>query len=378
MTGDCKFTIERGHFQSLLDRIGTVVPTKDSMPILHNFKIDASVDRIRLTATDLELSILVTTNRVAVDRTGSVLLPARKLAEILREAPAAPVAVECLFGAASVSVGRTAWSIKLVDGTNYPRLPEIADVQLHRVNRVSFLRALISVFAVMPTDNSRPNLLMVNMTRTQMIACDGARFQQAVGDYPVAMQIPKQAVIDLIKLLKMSELEEIELGTTEYHLVFRIGNDVFIANKLLVEFPDVQQSILAPALKNQSLLAVGRNELIAAIRQVRINANPKTSSIDMILTFDKLTIRAADDKFGNACTAELDAAWVSGDKILTVNYKYLSEMLAMMPNPQCEFFIGDDAKSYKAPLMLKDSQHGVIGVLQQMRSDVLLSALIMR
>lgn len=372
---DFKFSIEKSHFEDLLEKISTVVPSKDARPILRNIKFEVGDSRLRLIATDLELSLVSATTKVMTYQCGNALIPAKKLIEIVKESSSEVVTIEIEYGTANVVAGQTNWSLKLVDSIAYPPLPEIAEIQLHKVYRQAFLDAIGAVKGAIGADNSRPNLHMLVVDRNRIIACDGSRFQQAQIEFPVDIQIPSRAVADLCKIMKMSEIEQIDVGSTWNHLVFRIGSDIFIVNKLAVEFPDIEQTMLAPALSNTEILVVEREPLIAAIRQVRINADPETLSITLNLGLDYLSVKGTD-KYGNNCTALLDAQYQYPDLQITVNHKYLLEMLSMMQNPICEFYLGRNTKSYKAPLMLKDKSKGIIGVVQQMRSDVLLSTLL--
>lgn len=375
MTQDLRFSVEKSHFEDILEKIGAVVPSKDAMPILKNVKFDVSESRLRATATDLELSLVTMTSKVITERVGTALFPAKKLAEIVKESTSEVVTIDVDSNSATISVGNANWMLKLTDGHSFPILPEIVELQLHKTNREALLNALNSVKGAMCQDITKPNLQMICISKKRMVACDGARFQQAAVDFPLDVQIPARAVGDLIKLLKLSNLEVVEVGSTWNHIVFRIGPDIFVINKLAVEFPDVEQTLLAPALKNSEVLIVDRAELIAAIRQVRINADPNTMSITLNLNFDSLAIKGTD-QFGNTSVVRVEAEYPYGEMQVTVNHKYLMDMLSMMPSKKCEFYLGRDAKKYRAPLMLKDTHNGIVGVVQQMRSDISLSAMI--
>ena len=65
--------------------VSSVVPTKTTKPILQNVLLRASDEGISLFATDLEMAARVTLDSVKVSKPGTVLLPGKETAALLRE-----------------------------------------------------------------------------------------------------------------------------------------------------------------------------------------------------------------------------------------------------------------------------------------------------
>jgi DNA polymerase III sliding clamp (beta) subunit (PCNA family) len=183
------------------------------------------------------------------------------------------------------------------------------------------------------------------------------------------------AVDDLVKLLaKDSTLGTVSVGESENHIVFRVGADMFIANKLTVTYPDVQNQMLGPAQNNNDELHVDREELLQVIKRVRINADPESSAIMLRLAADEMTV-ASRDKSGNACEESLNVGWTATPRDIVVNHKFFTEMLQMYDGKTCKLLLAEDKKSKakKAPIMLRDEATGMIGLIQQMRPDFVLN-----
>jgi DNA polymerase-3 subunit beta len=366
---DLKIRTKRFVFQALFEKASSVVPSKDIMPVLKNFQVEALAGRLRVVATDLELSVVTTTEMVQTERTGVAVFPAKKILEIIREAEDEDMVIDVQDGVASITVGPSSWTLRLQNGDDYPPLPEISEIQLHEVDRVKFLGAVNSVRLAAAADTTRPSLMMINVQDGKMTACDGTRIQQALlPGFPLAIQIPIGAVEDLVKLLRTTDLAEVGIGESDYHLVFRIGTDVFIANKLMAQFPDVEVMLLQPALRNSERLLVDRGDLATAVKRVKITADPETSAIVLRLDTNSLTVESKD-KFGNAAVERLDASWARSSRLVVVNHKFLTDMLSMYDGKSCLFKLGEDTRSRKSPVMLVDEETGVTGIIQQMRAD---------
>ena len=85
-----RFTIARDKLQDGLLAVAASVPAKTTLPVLANILVEATDRGIRLSATDLDMA--VSTELTAdVDAQGATTIPAKKLSEIVRELPAAPV-----------------------------------------------------------------------------------------------------------------------------------------------------------------------------------------------------------------------------------------------------------------------------------------------
>jgi DNA polymerase-3 subunit beta len=63
------------------------VSQKSGLPILSNILFEASKDKIKLIATDLEIGIICKLTGVTVEEDGSISIPAKKVSDIVKELP---------------------------------------------------------------------------------------------------------------------------------------------------------------------------------------------------------------------------------------------------------------------------------------------------
>src|SRR5207244_8303440 len=66
-----KFEIKKFVLQALLEKAITVVPTRDVMPVLKCFQFVVDPQRLRVIASDCELSLIASTPMVAVSHPGT-------------------------------------------------------------------------------------------------------------------------------------------------------------------------------------------------------------------------------------------------------------------------------------------------------------------
>jgi len=89
-----KATIDRDALDAALGVVGAVVPTRTPQPILQCVRISAGPDAVLLTATDRSLGVQYTLGQAEVLEPGEVLLPADRLAMIVRTAREETLAFE--------------------------------------------------------------------------------------------------------------------------------------------------------------------------------------------------------------------------------------------------------------------------------------------
>lgn len=372
-------TLSKYVLLELLDKAASVVPSRDSVPVLKNYLVETRPDknRLRVSATDMSLSLVVQTDLVMFTDhaapTERAVFPAKRFFDMVRQSADGDIHIEVADQTAAITSGRTQWVLPLANPDEYPDLPEHLDAELTPVPRDGLLTGLQTVrgAAASTQDVTRAHMMLVDVEGGRMRAGDGVRFHQIeVGDGYPDMQIPVHAVDDLIRLLKACESATVEVGSTDDALLFFIGEDFFVAQKMTSKFPDIDAMLLQPALANDWKLTVDRAELIAAVKRVRITADESTSAVSLVLTKD-VALVLSKDKTGSHTREALDAGWTSPDLTITVNHVHLLDLLMMVQSKSCEFWLAPGEKTRPAAVRLLDEDAKITGILTQLRTDFL-------
>ena len=122
-----KFKINRDHFSNGLAQVLNVVGSKATMPILSNVLIEAEKDYISLTTTNLDLGIRCKI-KAEVKEGGSVTLPVKRLATIVRELPNIDVSFDASPNhQVKLASGGSNFRIMGIGKDEFPPLPEFGD-----------------------------------------------------------------------------------------------------------------------------------------------------------------------------------------------------------------------------------------------------------
>lgn len=348
---------------------------------------DSSLPYVRITASDGEQTISVRARETTVLMPGQVLLPPKKILEVLKNTPEPLTRVEVIGETATIRSGRAVWNIQVPSGDSLALLTQSEGIPTHEVPSGPFKAALRTARKAASASNGRPALGQLEIRDGFITGCDGGRIHRAWLDgvpEDLTLSIPIKVADQLIVALSYSTEPKFEIGANDYTLVFRIGNDSIIAQRMLVPFPEnITSLLLAPALTNTDHLTVNREDLVRVVQRVRINSDPDYSNIFLTLQPEKkdksgqtqwtLAVRARD-RIGNAAQELLACQFTGTGKAreLCVNHRYLTELLLGYDQETVIFKVGLDTKSQKHPLLIEDREQGFQGLVQQMRADHLM------
>lgn len=355
--------------KALLDRTASAVAPSGAHPALQCFHVSIKPSAVTITASDQANTLVVSEDGEFSD-SFEFLAPAR-LHAIVRQASPGIIQLSVSNNVLTVVSGSTSWDIK-IPAVSYPKMvkPVRPEVELP----AGVLRAAIKATRKAMAESAlRPSLRMLAIRKGAMTACDGSRLCQFYlgDDFPRDFEsfIPFNSVPLVWDMIKDDSQGMVGLSTIESHHVIQLRNVALLAKKLSSAFPNVEQLMLRPALENKQELRVDRSELIKAIDRVRINADLETDAVGLSLSAKSVSV-AAKDKDGNSSLEVIPSNWMGKDRVLVVNHKYLIALVRGISSEDCSFFLGEDTKSRKSVILLKDEEKEFYGLIPQFSGNI--------
>ncbi|MDW7708917.1 MAG: DNA polymerase III subunit beta [Deferrisomatales bacterium] len=332
-----KIQVGQESFASLLSLSQSVLERKSTRPILENILLEAVGDSVRVSATDLRVSI-VQRGPCEVSRPGAIAIPGRKLHEILREMPKGSVDIEVMEnGWITVSAGKIVFHLPGTDPQEYPSIPpppsafvsadartfrEMLDKTLFAASNDESRLYLCGVYTKAWTDDDGRSLL-------RMVATDGHRLSlidrplpSALGPFADGVILPKKGLSELKVVLEDVE-GNFELTAHEGRVHARVGaTDISLT---LVEgtFPNYQQVIPAEAPHG---LRVDRSVLIDALRRVSLLSDQESRSVVLEAQGGLAVLSSADVRLGEA-RDEIEVEYEGAPLKIAFNAAYVLEAL---------------------------------------------------
>ena len=327
-----KFTVSRDLLSSRLQTILAVVSTRTTLPILGNVLMKADGDYLSLAATDLDISVACTLS-AQVTKAGTTTVPARMLAEMVRELPDEDVNIAVANHRMEIKSGRGVYRISGMSPEEVPRLPapppaEGVAIPADRLKLV----AQRTMYAA-STDDTRPALNGIlwqgNGETTHVVATDGHRLARVtlpeprLKDVPSELIIPPKALSLVLKIIG-DDTEEVTVIFGEKNIVFRVA-DITITSRLIEgPYPNYQQVIPSG---NDKILTVDNEVLAAAVRRVAVLSNSLTHQVRFAITKDTNEKSATNQDVGGEARDTISCRYDKDDLEIGYNANYILEIL---------------------------------------------------
>lgn len=376
------FTAPVSVLVEIFSRAASVTPVKETLPgttfalleVEHG--TTSRLAHARLTASDGDQTVSVLMDQITVHMEGAALLPARRVHEILKLAPVSTAKLEVVGQTLTIRSGRALWSVQVPVGESMPSRLDVSEIEMHVVSAVELGTALSVARTAASNMNARMSLTQVLLRNGTVTGCDGGRLHRVTVDglsVEINVTIPIKSVDEILKALKNAGDVSIRLGYNETHIVVEVDDDIIVAQRLLVAFPDIEPLILGPTFDNDVHLTVSRVDLLEAVKRVRVNADPDSAAISLNVIPSKgddlgmtwILMVQAKDRVGNASKEAMLAQW-SGIKprTVTLNHHYLTDMLSALHEETVTLKFGPDLKTAKSPILIEGEFF--TGVIQQM------------
>ncbi len=340
-----KFTIARERLHEGLSAVAATVPTKTTLPVLANLLVEAEGDGLRLSGTDLDISVS-TVVPAEIDAEGAVTLPAKKLMEIVRELPSAAIRVT---GAGEQRVhlecGRSKFKLLGIARDEFPSFPAVDFKSAWKVTSADLLKLIHHVAFAASTEESRPILNGVlwelREDRMRMVATNGHRLakmdiEASGGSAAADLIVPPKALEQIRRLFTAAD--EIDIARSENHLGFQSGETRVFTRLIEGPYPNYEQVI---PRENDKSATVDRGALASALRRVGVVASDQTHRVKLGFSGGVLRFSVSTPDLGEA-QDEISISYDGESLEIGFNATYLLEILKFMPTDEVRF-------TFKAP-----------------------------
>lgn len=298
-----KFVIATQEFNYLISKCLNIVSQKTAIPILSNIMIEAIGEELILTATDLTVGVRCSTEAKILQE-GSTTLPARKLAQLVRELTSVNLEITTNSNEVTEIVSDSScFKLNGMSKNEFPALPSVADavhfsVAQHELKDMFFRTS----FAVSREDNRyvlTGVYLNIANQNAVFVGTDGKRLARAHlqinidPSFAASYIIPLKAVEEILKSLSD------EGDATIYLMNDKIAidsNRTLVITKLLSgEYPDINRVIPE---NSDAVVSLHREELMTLLRQVSLFAADANHSVRFTFGDGELRLTANNMEVG--------------------------------------------------------------------------------
>ena len=339
--------VERDAFVEALGPVQGVVEAKKTLPILSHLLLEATPDRVCLFGTDLDVGLRRELT-AEVLKPGAIAVSAKKLYEVARELPSAPVELQADSDLQlAISCQRANFRMKGLPKDEFPSIPDFkGDGKIVLETRLFRDMLRKTLFAV-SSDQTRYALtgvlLQVQPSEVRMVATDGHRLalvraaRQSEKDSPILEAlIPRKAMVEAMKIAR-EDAGEVRLWTSENQLILHQENSTLVARLIDGQFPNYDQVIPTPG---PGKIVIGKESLHGALRRTSAIMGERTTATEFDIRPGRVLVSCINMDLGEA-HEEVEAT-VDGEGFkVGFNARYIMELLGAVDTPDIAVYISD-------------------------------------
>ena len=331
-----KFVVSSSALLGLLQTTNKVISSKNTLPILDYFLFDLKEGVLKITASDLETTLVGTLAVENVEREGLIAVPVKLMLDSLKEFSEQPLTIEANESTWEIVVSWKSGKLTLpgTSGLSYPNLPELnaetkqslaldVDTLMVGINKTMFATA---------DDELRPvmNGVYINLEPQSVtfVATDAHKLvkyaSETAAEATASFILPKKPA-NLLRGLLPKEDGEITVEFDDKNVLFRLKNQVLICRLIEGNYPNYNAVIPA---NNPNKVFVDRLELLNAIRRVAVCSNQSTNLIKLDISKGTINLTAQDLDFSVSAQESLPCDYEGEDIVIGFKSTFLIEILS--------------------------------------------------
>jgi DNA polymerase III subunit beta len=337
-----KFTAPSNDLQKVLGRIIGVVPSKSTLPILENILFDLKKNTLRVSATDLEVSMSATLEVKGTDD-GSITVPAKRLMETIRALTDVNIVFSADLSSNKIKMITESGEYTLMGEASeeFPSLPQFKTEGQIAIDGAQLRRIIGRTNFSVSTDELRPAmtgvLFQINQKELCAVATDGHRLVRFRYTGSKDTKTKKDIIIPskaLALVAKTSEEAESVMTIDVSHVQFSFGNSVLTSRLVEENYPNYESVI---PLDNDKTLVVNRELLLGSVRRVALYSSTTTHQIRFSLKKGEMKIAAEDMDFGGEAREKIHCKYDGDDLEIGFNSNYVIDILSHVDAEEVAF-----------------------------------------
>ena len=347
-----KFTVSSSALLSLLATTGKVISNKNTLPILDHFLLELEGDRLQVTASDLETTLVGALTVENSEIEGRIAAPAKQLLDSLKEFPELPLTIEANDQSGEIRISWKSGSLSIPGSSavGYPALPQLnperkeltidVDLLVNGINKTIFATADDELRPVMNGVyiNLQPEALTFVGTDAHKLVKYESEYQ---GETAAAFILPKKPA-NLLKTVLLKEEDDIRLSFDSKNARFELKNHTLVCRLIEGAYPNYNAVIPAA---NPNKLLVDRIELMNGIKRVAVCSNPTTNLIRMDIADNKITLTAQDIDFSMSANETISCSYDGQPVSIGFKSTFLVEILSNVDTPTVLIELADSTRA---------------------------------
>jgi DNA polymerase-3 subunit beta len=366
------YTINRKLLVDNLQNISGPTQSKSTFPIFSSVLIDIQGNKISLTTTDLEMTMITEIEQTQSTKQESFCVSHKKFLSILKEFNTEIVTLKIEKNFLWIICENSEFKLNILPKEEFPKIPFFKDKHALKFKTEEINEMIEKTsFCVFVGEGSyilNGILCEIEKNHIRLISTDGKRLaliekqfpsdQAAINDVKKFI-IPSKSIIELSKLLKSQEDEFIYLISGKNQIGIDFSSIQFISQLIEGEFPDYQKYLLK---ESDNKCVIERASFMAALKRANLLTSSDFQGVRLLISKNKLLLSKVTPNMGEY-KEELEIEYNGKEISLGFNPEYLLDLLRVVEEEKMVFELFGEEK----PLIFRGKGYVYLALPMRMK-----------
>ncbi len=342
-----KATFNRAALAEALNLLTSVVPSRTPKPILRCVQIVAGKKEVRMCATDLEVGINYVVSEVQVDKEGEVIVPADRLAAIVRESVDEVLVLEAAEGTCEIKGADSHFKIYGHEPGQYPIVPDFEGTGEIKIALSTLQAGIEQCLFATAKESSRYAingvLWEIKDKKLMLVATDGRRLARSKvglasapkGEAPANLIVPAKAM-GLLDKIGAGEKDTVAIKLVDNQILMSCANVVISSNLVEGNFPKYEDIIPTDYDKKLTLPTEGT---LSAVRRASLLTSEESRGIKLSVQKERIVFTGRAPETGDA-EVDMPVSYKGEPIDIGFNPQFLVDVLRVIKTPEFELELG--------------------------------------
>lgn len=321
------------------------INTRSTLPILGNFLLIAEKSKLKIAATNLEMSVSLGIG-AKVEEEGTITVPAKIFFELISNLNHGQIVLSQDKDQLEIISPGFVSKIPTIPPNDFPAIPQTINTQKSfSLSSKNLISSLSKVLFSSSLDEARPVLngclFIFTDNNLSLVTSDGFRLSKKdlLLDKKLESRkiiIPRSSLVELIKIASNEENLLFEFRQTDNQLIIKIG-ETYLSTRLIEgSFPDFQKII--PTTLNTKV-SLAKNDFDRGVRLAAVFAQ-EGNVIKLSVLENMIRLNSESGKAGSQKN-DIDAKVEGPTLEISFNFKFIQEFLSEAQGDSIEIHFVD-------------------------------------
>lgn len=371
------FTVNREDFLQAINAQQNITSKKGTMAVLSYVLLEAEEDQLVLTSTDLEIGLKHTV-KAEIFGNGNLLLPSKKLFELVRESGSRELSFKEQDNHwVEIQADTSIYRLAGLAGDEFPKFPAYNEQNMIRIKSNTIADLIDKTIYSISTE--KENIFTLNAALLSKIEKDNIFYLKMVSSDGHRLTIMNKEIdeeenkllLNQVTLIPRKGIQEIrkfcEFGDSflfvieEKQAVLKTDTIVLVIRLPEGKFPDFDNLINSLILDNP--LYVNRNRMLEGLRRINLFTEDIFYAVQIEIHRDNVLLTSQNADFGSA-KDEFTVSYEGKSIKTTFNCRFLIESLQVM---EAETVIFDIKQENNPCVIYSQEDEGFLSIIMPMK-----------